>query len=179
MSELTVDAPSPDAPPTPETGARLHVVIAALMLSLLLAALDSTIVATALPTIVGDLGGLDQYSWVVTAYLLTFTVSTPLYGKLGDLYGRKRLFQAAIVIFLVGSALSGQSRNMTELIIFRGLQGIGGGGLMVGSGAATRATSGRCSGSPAWPGRWSAGSSPTTSTGAGCSTSTSRSGSSP
>jgi len=133
MSELTVDAPSPDAPPTPETGARLHVVIAALMLSLLLAALDSTIVATALPTIVGDLGGLDQYSWVVTAYLLTFTVSTPLYGKLGDLYGRKRLFQAAIVIFLVGSALSGQSRNMTELIIFRGLQGIGGGGLMVGA----------------------------------------------
>jgi EmrB/QacA subfamily drug resistance transporter len=133
MSELTVDAPGPDAPPTPETGARLHVVIGALMLALLLAALDSTIVATALPTIVGDLGGLDQYSWVVTSYLLTFTVSTPLYGKLGDLYGRKRLFQAAIVIFLVGSALSGQSRNMMELIVFRGVQGVGGGGLMVGA----------------------------------------------
>ena len=134
MSTVTTTDPPPDAAPAePETGTRLHVVIGALMLSLLLAALDATIVATALPTIVGDLGGLDQYSWVVTAYLLTFTVSTPLYGKLGDLYGRKRLFQAAIVIFLVGSALSGQSRNMTELILFRGLQGLGGGGLMVGS----------------------------------------------
>jgi EmrB/QacA subfamily drug resistance transporter len=133
MSELTVADPPSDASAEPETGTRLHVVIGALMLSLLLAALDSTIVATALPTIVGDLGGLDQYSWVVTSYLLTFTVSTPLYGKLGDLYGRKRLFQAAIVIFLIGSALSGQSRNMTELILFRGLQGLGGGGLMVGS----------------------------------------------
>lgn len=135
MSSLTTTTdPQPEAPSSaPETGARLHVVIGALMLSLLLAALDGTIVATALPTIVGDLGGLDQYSWVVTSYLLTFTVSTPLYGKLGDLYGRKRLFQAAIVIFLVGSALSGQSRNMTELILFRGLQGLGGGGLMVGS----------------------------------------------
>jgi EmrB/QacA subfamily drug resistance transporter len=133
MSDLTVADPRPEAAEETETGARLHVVIGALMLSLLLAALDSTIVATALPTIVGDLGGLDQYSWVVTSYLLTFTVSTPLYGKLGDLYGRKRLFQAAIVIFLVGSALSGQARNMTELIVFRGLQGLGGGGLMVGS----------------------------------------------
>ena len=123
----------PQAPQSPETGARLSVVIAALMLSLLLAALDSTIVATALPTIVGELGGLDQYAWVVTSYLLAFTVSTPLYGKLGDLYGRKRLFQAAIVIFLVGSALSGLSQNMGQLIAFRGLQGLGGGGLVVGA----------------------------------------------
>ena len=105
----------------------------ALMLAMLLAALDQTIVSTALPTIVGDLGGLDHLSWVVTAYLLTSTISTPLWGKLGDLYGRKGLYQAAIVIFLVGSALCGLSQNMTELIGFRALQGIGGGGLMVGS----------------------------------------------
>jgi len=131
MSEVVTAEPSEAV--EPETGARLGVVIGSLMLSLLLAALDSTIVATALPTIVGELGGLDQYAWVVTAYLLTFTVSTPLYGKLGDLYGRKRLFQAAIVIFLVGSALSGLSQNMGQLIAFRGLQGLGGGGLMVGS----------------------------------------------
>src|SRR5688500_4004017 len=111
-----------------ETGARLHVVIGSL-----LSALDSTIVATPRPTIVGELGGLDQYAWVVTSYLLTFTISTPLYGKLGDLYGRKRLFQGAIVIFLVGSALSGLSQDMTQLIVFRGLHGLGGGGLMVGS----------------------------------------------
>src|ERR671934_198009 len=85
----------------------------------------------ALPTIVGDLGGLSHLSWVVTSYLLASTVSTPLYGKLGDLYGRKRLFQAAIVIFLVASALAGLSRSMAQLIAFRALQGLGGGGLMV------------------------------------------------
>ena len=87
--------------------------------------------ATALPTIVGDLGGLNHLSWVVTAYLLTTTASTPLYGKLGDSYGRKKVFQVAILIFLVGSALSGLSQNMGELIAFRALQGFGGGGLMV------------------------------------------------
>jgi MFS family permease len=111
----------------------LVVVFGALMLALLLAALDQTIVSTALPTIVGDLGGLTQLSWVVTAYLLTSTVSTPLYGKLGDLYGRKRIFQAAIVIFLVGSMLAGLAQNMVELIGFRAVQGIGAGGLIVGA----------------------------------------------
>jgi EmrB/QacA subfamily drug resistance transporter len=108
-------------------------VIGALMLGMLLAALDQTIVSTALPTIVGDLGGLNHLSWVVTSYLLAATISTPLYGKLGDLYGRKPLFQLAIAIFLVGSMLSGLSQNMFELIAFRALQGLGAGGLMVGA----------------------------------------------
>src|SRR5689334_19133869 len=98
---------------------------------MLLAALDSTIVSTALPTIVGELGGLAHLSWVVTAYLLAQTVVTPLYGKLGDLYGRKGVMQGAIVLFLAGSALCGSSQNMTQLIIYRAVQGLGGGGLMV------------------------------------------------
>ena len=109
----------------------MRLIFAALMLVLLLASLDQTIVSTALPTIVGDLGGLSHLSWVVTAYLLASTVSGPLYGKLGDLYGRKPLLQAAIVLFLVGSVLCGLSQNMTELIAFRALQGLGGGGLIV------------------------------------------------
>ncbi|QKV95201.1 MFS transporter [Streptomyces sp. NA02950] len=107
------------------------VAIGALLLGLLLAALDSTIVSTALPTIVADLGGLEHLSWVVTAYLLASTAATPLWGKLGDQYGRKKLFQAAIVLFLIGSALCGISQNMGELIAFRALQGLGGGGLIV------------------------------------------------
>ena len=101
------------------------------MLVILLASLDQTIVATALPTIVGDLGGLQHLSWVVTAYLLAATVTGPIYGKLGDLYGRKGILQTAIVIFLVGSALCGISQNMAELISFRALQGLGAGGLIV------------------------------------------------
>src|SRR5215472_7116687 len=101
------------------------------MLSILLAALDQTIVSTALPTIVGDLGGLSHLSWVVTAYILASTASTPLWGKLGDQFGRKRLVQASIVIFLAGSVLCGQAHSMVELIAFRALQGLGGGGLMV------------------------------------------------
>ncbi|HWF82578.1 MAG TPA: MFS transporter [Streptosporangiaceae bacterium] len=109
------------------------IIMAGLLLGMLLAALDQTIVATALPTIAGDLHDLSRLSWVVTAYLLASTVSTPLWGKLGDLYGRKVFFQAAIVIFLIGSVLAGLSQSMTELIIFRALQGIGGGGLMVGA----------------------------------------------
>ena len=109
---------------------QIQIVFSGLMLGMLLAALDQTIVATALPTIVGDLGGVGQLSWVVTAYLLTSTVSVPLYGKISDLYGRKNIFQAAIVIFLAGSILSGLSRNMAELIGFRALQGLGGGGLI-------------------------------------------------
>ncbi len=110
---------------------RVRLVFGALMLVLLLAALDQTIVATALPTIVGDLGEVSKLSWVVTAYLLASTVVGPLYGKLGDLYGRKVVLQAAIVIFLAGSALCGISQTLTELIAFRALQGLGGGGLMV------------------------------------------------
>ncbi|MFJ6566694.1 DHA2 family efflux MFS transporter permease subunit [Streptomyces sp. NPDC091292] len=105
--------------------------IGALLMGMLLAALDQTIVSTALPTIVSDLGGLEHLSWVVTAYLLASTAATPLWGKLGDQYGRKRLFQLAIVIFLIGSALCGLAQNMPQLIGFRALQGLGGGGLIV------------------------------------------------
>jgi len=109
----------------------LLVIYGALMLAMLLAALDQTIVATALPTIVSDLGGLSHLSWVVTAYILATTATAQVWGKLGDQYGRKYLFMASIVIFLIGSALSGLSRSMTELIAFRALQGVGGGGLLV------------------------------------------------
>ena len=112
-------------------GRQLLVIYIALMLALLLASLDQTIVSTALPTIVSDLGGLSHLSWVVTAYLLASTATTQVWGKLGDQYGRKYLFLTAIVIFLIGSALCGQSRNMGELIAFRALQGVGGGGLIV------------------------------------------------
>src|SRR5580698_9475037 len=94
------------------------IVVGALMLGVLLAALDQTIVSTALPRIVVDLHGLNKLSWVVTAYLLTSTISTPLYGKIGDLYGRKKILQIAIVIFLIGSALCGLSQNMDQLIFF-------------------------------------------------------------
>ena len=114
----------------PLTHREILTVFAGLMAGMLLAALDQTIVATALPTIVGELGGLDHLSWVITAYLLTTTVSTPLYGKLSDLYGRRSMFQAAIVIFVVGSALCGIAQDMGQLIAFRALQGVGGGGLM-------------------------------------------------
>jgi EmrB/QacA subfamily drug resistance transporter len=110
---------------------RIRVVFGALVLVLLLASLDQTIVSTALPTIVGDLGGIEHLSWVVTAYLLTSTVSGPIYGKLGDLYGRKLVLQVAIVIFLIGSALCGISQSMGQLIAFRALQGIGAGGLII------------------------------------------------
>ena len=112
------------------THRQIMVVFSGLMLGMLLSALDQTVVATALPTITGDLGGVSHISWVVTAYLLTSTASTPLYGKLSDIYGRKRLFQAAIIIFLIGSVLAGLSQNLLELIIFRAVQGIGGGGLI-------------------------------------------------
>jgi EmrB/QacA subfamily drug resistance transporter len=112
---------------------RILLIIGALMLGMLLAALDQTIVSTALPTIVGDLQGGAHIAWVITAYLLATTVSTPLWGKLGDQYGRKIFFQAAIVIFLVGSVLSGLSSSMFMLIAFRAVQGLGAGGLMVGA----------------------------------------------
>jgi len=111
-------------------------VVSGLMLVMLLASLDQTIVSTALPTIVGELGGLEHLSWVVTAYLLAVTVVTPLYGKLGDLYGRKIVLQSALAIFLLGSVLCGLAQGMTELIAFRAIQGLGGGGLMVSAQAA-------------------------------------------
>src|SRR5438309_10647658 len=105
------------------THRQIQIVFTGLMAGMLLAALDQTIVATALPTIVGDLGGLRELSWVVTAYLLTSTISVPLYGKISDLLGRKRIFQTVIVIFLIGSVFSGISQNMGQLIAFRAIQG--------------------------------------------------------
>jgi EmrB/QacA subfamily drug resistance transporter len=133
-SDVTVEAADqPAAPISSAEHRRILVILGALMLGMFLASLDQTIVSTALPTIAGDLHGLNHLSWVVTAYLLTSTISTPLWGKLGDLYGRKKLFQLAIVIFLAGSMLSGLSQDMLQLIAFRAIQGVGAGGLMVGA----------------------------------------------
>src|SRR6201987_527608 len=115
----------------PEQQPRVRLIFSALMLVLLLAALDQTIVSTALPKIVGDPGALSPLWWVVTAYLLASTVSGPLYGKLGDLYGRKKVLQAAIIIFLIGSAVCRVNPKMGELIAFRAVQGLGAGGLFV------------------------------------------------
>lgn len=126
-------APGGDAPVATIDHRRVLIVIVGLLLGMLLAALDQTVVATALPTIVGDLGGASHIAWIVTAYLLASTVSTPLWGKLGDLYGRKWFFQVAIVIFLVGSAMSGLSQTLGMLIVFRAIQGLGAGGLIVGA----------------------------------------------
>src|SRR6478609_7498407 len=114
-----------------EAAPRIAPVFGALMLVMLMASLDQTIVSTALPTIVGDLGGASKLAWVVTAYMLASTVTTPLAGKLGDIYGRKIVLQVALVTFLVGSALCGLANGMNELILFRGIQGLGGGALMV------------------------------------------------
>jgi EmrB/QacA subfamily drug resistance transporter len=132
MSSSTATPPA-DGAPVGLSIRQIRFVFAGLMLGMLLAALDQTIVSTALPTIVGDLGGLNHLSWVVTSYLLASTVSTPLWGKLGDLYGRKAFFQGAIVIFLVGSVFSGISQDLNELIAFRAIQGLGAGGLIVGA----------------------------------------------
>ncbi|MFG2560729.1 MFS transporter [Streptomyces sp. NPDC048496] len=136
----TATLPGAETPPSPPPGPdaaeisprRIRLVFLGLMLTLLLAALDQMIVATALPKIVGELHGLEKMSWAVTAYLLASTIGLPIYGKLGDLFGRKSVFQFAIVVFVVGSALAGWSRTMDELIAFRAVQGIGGGGLMIG-----------------------------------------------
>ncbi|MFJ8665551.1 DHA2 family efflux MFS transporter permease subunit [Streptomyces sp. NPDC093600] len=127
----TPDVGGGPAPGAGQSHRTVVVAIGALLLGMLLAALDQTIVSTALPTIVSELGGMEHLSWVVTAYMLASTAATPLWGKLGDQYGRKKLFQAAIVIFLLGSALCGIAQNMPQLIAFRGVQGLGGGGLMV------------------------------------------------
>jgi EmrB/QacA subfamily drug resistance transporter len=122
-------ATAPTAPSLPKK--RVLLIFSGLLLGMALASVDQTIVATALPTIVGDLGGIDHLAWVVTAYLLAETVSTPLYGKLGDLFGRRRLFQIAISVFIVGSVLAGFSNSMAQLIAFRAVQGLGAGGLIV------------------------------------------------
>jgi EmrB/QacA subfamily drug resistance transporter len=121
------------APDRPRSSREIYTVMSGLMIAMLLAMLDNLIVGTALPTIVGELGGLGHLSWVVTAYALATAVSTPVWAKLGDLFGRKGVFMASIVVFLVGSALSGLSQDMGQLIAFRGVQGIGAGGLMVGA----------------------------------------------
>ena len=123
-------APGPRRRPS---AAGCYIMLGALMMGMFLSALDQTIVSTALPTIAGDLHGLNHLSWVVTAYILATTITTPLWGKLGDLYGRKLFFQSAIVIFLAGSMLSGLAHDMLQLIAFRAVQGIGAGGLMVGA----------------------------------------------
>ncbi|MEA2247459.1 MAG: hypothetical protein QOH46_1988 [Solirubrobacteraceae bacterium] len=134
----TAPGSEPARTTAPAAGDRRSIllVVSGLMLVMLLASLDQTIVSTALPTIVGELGGLEHLSWVVTAYLLAITAVTPLYGKLGDLYGRKVVLQGALVLFLAGSALCGLAQGMTELIAFRAVQGLGGGGLMVSAQAA-------------------------------------------
>jgi EmrB/QacA subfamily drug resistance transporter len=132
MTDSTVEVPEQSSPPAPTprlTHREIFVIYSGLMTGMLLAALDQTVVATALPTIVGELGGLEHYSWVVTAYLLTSTVCVPIYGKVSDLFGRRIVFQFAVVTFLVGSIVSGAAQNMVQLILARGLQGIGGGGL--------------------------------------------------
>ncbi|CAB4911362.1 unannotated protein [freshwater metagenome] len=145
MTNSHVSEPDPSTTPDPEAtliaegapdhelihGGRLKLTMTALMLTMFLAALDQTIVSTALPRITSELNGLAQLSWVVTAYLLASTASTPIWGKISDLYGRKIMLQAAIVIFLLGSLLAGASQSMLMLVITRGIQGLGGGGLMV------------------------------------------------
>ena len=122
-----------DAEPQFADRRTVMIVLPGLLLAILLAMLDNLIVGTALPRIVGDLGGVAHLSWVVTAYILASTITTPFYGKLGDMYGRKKFFIASILIFLGGSVLSGLSTSMAELIAFRAIQGLGAGGLMVGA----------------------------------------------
>jgi len=128
---MTERNPAGAAPPAPLGHRQILIAFSGLVLAMLLAALDSTIVSTALPTIVSELGGLEHLAWVVTVYLLAQTIVTPIYGKMGDLYGRKIVLQSAIVLFLVGSALCGLSQNMAQLIVFRAIQGLAGGGLTV------------------------------------------------
>src|SRR5215472_13224628 len=135
VSEVTGGAAVPGGPGEPAflSHKQIMVILPGLLLAMMLAMLDQLIVSTALPRIVGDLGGVSHLSWVVTAYILASTVTTPFYGKLGDMYGRKKLFIFAIAVFLAGSALSGLAHSMAQLITFRAIQGLGAGGLMVGS----------------------------------------------
>ena len=111
------------------THRQVMTVLAGLLLCVFLAAVDATIVSTALPTIAGELGGLNRMSWVVTAYLITSTAATPLFGKVSDLIGRQRVLQVALAVFLVGSILCGAAQSITQLVLARALQGIGGGGM--------------------------------------------------
>src|SRR5215471_2378866 len=129
-SEMAVSAPEPQALSETVSRGRIIAILIGVMLGMLLAALDQTIVGTALPHIVASLGGLNHYAWVVTAYLLASTVSIPIWGKLSDIYGRRTFFILGMVIFLIGSALAGTSQNMTQLIIYRGIQGLGAGAMM-------------------------------------------------
>src|SRR3954468_21998944 len=128
---------TPEAPARPEAGLgfshrQILVTMSGLVIAMLLAQLDNMIVAPALPTIVGDLGGLAHLAWVTTGYILATTIATPIWGKLGDLFGRRITFVSAVGLFLVGSALCGMAQNMGELIGFRAIQGLGAGGLIVG-----------------------------------------------
>src|SRR6266849_7580213 len=129
-SAATISVPEPQALGATVSRQRLVLIIIGVLLGMLLASLDQTIVGTALPRIVANLGGLEHYAWVVTAYLLASTVSIPIYGKLSDIYGRRIIFIGGMVIFLAGSALAGTSQDMTQLIIYRGIQGLGAGALM-------------------------------------------------
>src|SRR5947209_18861373 len=129
-SAVAITAQEPQAMSATFSRKRIVLVLIGVMLGMLLAALDQTIVGTALPRIVANLGGLEHYAWVVTAYLLASTVSVPIYGKLSDIYGRRTFFLVGMIIFLAGSALSGTSQNMTQLIIHRAIQGSGAGSLM-------------------------------------------------
>src|SRR6476659_10329097 len=132
MSDVSVlPNTATDAEPPRLSRAQMTVIFVTILLGMLLSALDQTIVSTALPTIVGDLGGAGHMAWVVTAYMLAETISTVLAGKFGDLFGRKRIFQISVAIFIVGSFFCGLANDMTTLIIFRAVQGVGGGGLAV------------------------------------------------
>src|SRR6201993_4018903 len=132
MAEAEAAAGEPSAPAFVRRR-DVMIVLPGLLLALIIAMLDQLVVSTALPRIVGDLGGLNHLAWVVTAYILASTITTLFYGKLGDMYGRKRFLMIAIVLFLIGSALSGLAHSMDQLIAFRALQGLGAGGLMVGA----------------------------------------------
>ena len=124
---MTAQAPPPDAAPLDVGGASRRIIVIGAMLALFLAAIDATIVGTAVPRIVGDLGGLDLLAWVFTSYLLASTVVLPLAGKLGDLFGRKPLFLVAVVVFVAGSMVAGAAQSMTQLLVARGVQGVGAG----------------------------------------------------
>src|SRR5947209_12061388 len=129
-SAVAITAQEPQAMSATFSRKRIVPVLIGVMLGMLLAALDQTIVGTALPRIVANLGGLEHYAWVATAYLLASTVSIPIYGKLSDIYGRRPFFIGGMIIFLAGSALAGTSQNMTQLILYRGIQGLGAGAMM-------------------------------------------------